>query len=318
MNKLLNKICLTVLTAAVTLSTFAFAACGHTHTPGKAVRENEVAATCTQTGSYDEVVYCTDCKEEISRTTKTSEKAAHTPAAAIRENEVAATVDKAGSYDEVIKCSVCNAEISRTKKTIDKLVNTDLGTVYTFEAEYTKLAGLKGKGYSNEASGTGLIVHDGNGDIGEEGPAKASNGFFISYFYVKGLTLTFNITSDKAVENAVLSMRLSGELLETIELTCDDFVVKVNDEKMNYEKVVITDIDTDMSVETKREFQDFLVSSTVKLNEGNNVVTLTVNNSRKMVGAIGCTAPLIDCIKIQTTATLSWDPILKNLSRFEE
>lgn len=41
----------------------------HVHTPGTAVKENEVASTCTEKGSYDDVVYCTECKAEISRTT---------------------------------------------------------------------------------------------------------------------------------------------------------------------------------------------------------------------------------------------------------
>ena len=41
------------------------------HTPGEAVRENEVAATCETDGSYDEVVYCTVCHKELSRETKT-------------------------------------------------------------------------------------------------------------------------------------------------------------------------------------------------------------------------------------------------------
>ncbi len=39
------------------------------HTPGEPVRENEVAATCTTAGSYDEVVYCTACGAELSRET---------------------------------------------------------------------------------------------------------------------------------------------------------------------------------------------------------------------------------------------------------
>jgi len=49
----------------------------HTHTPAAAVQENYVDSTCTQTGSYDEVVYCSACHEEISRTQKTVDKKAH-------------------------------------------------------------------------------------------------------------------------------------------------------------------------------------------------------------------------------------------------
>lgn len=43
------------------------------HDPAEAVQENVVAGTCTTPGSYDSVVYCTRCKEEISRTPVTTE-----------------------------------------------------------------------------------------------------------------------------------------------------------------------------------------------------------------------------------------------------
>ena len=126
------------------------------HTAGAAVRENEVAATCTTDGSYDEVVYCADCRKELSREKKTVDALGHdcvhhnakaatctekgweaydtcsrcdyttykeTPAKghskgdAKKEKEVAATCTTAGRYDEVIYCTVCKAEISRESKT---------------------------------------------------------------------------------------------------------------------------------------------------------------------------------------------------------
>ena len=40
------------------------------HTPAKAVKENEVAATCEVDGSYDEAVCCSVCHEELGRTHK--------------------------------------------------------------------------------------------------------------------------------------------------------------------------------------------------------------------------------------------------------
>lgn len=43
------------------------------HNPAEAVQENVVPGTCTTAGSYDSVVYCTRCKEEISRTPVTTE-----------------------------------------------------------------------------------------------------------------------------------------------------------------------------------------------------------------------------------------------------
>ena len=47
------------------------------HTPAAAVEENRVEATCEENGSYDEVVYCSDCNVEISRTPKTINKLNH-------------------------------------------------------------------------------------------------------------------------------------------------------------------------------------------------------------------------------------------------
>ena len=43
--------------------------CADGHTPGSTVRLNEVAATCTGIGSYDEAIYCIVCGAEISRIT---------------------------------------------------------------------------------------------------------------------------------------------------------------------------------------------------------------------------------------------------------
>ncbi len=40
------------------------------HTPAEAVKENEVPATYSKAGSYDEVVYCSVCKAELSRETR--------------------------------------------------------------------------------------------------------------------------------------------------------------------------------------------------------------------------------------------------------
>ena len=96
----------------------------HTHTPGEAVQENVVPASCKAEGSYDEVVYCTECGEEISRETKTIDKLAHTPGEAVQENVVPASCKAEGSYDEVVYCTECGEELSRTPKTIELAAHT--------------------------------------------------------------------------------------------------------------------------------------------------------------------------------------------------
>ena len=94
------------------------------HTPGEAVRENEKAATCTEAGSYDEVVYCEVCKTELSREQVTVPTIAHTAGEAVHENEKAATCTEAGSYDEVVYCTVCKTELSREQVTVPTIAHT--------------------------------------------------------------------------------------------------------------------------------------------------------------------------------------------------
>ena len=85
----------------------------HVHTPGNTVVENVIEATCTNAGSYDEVVYCTDCGEELSRTHITVEALGHLPGEAVQENYVEPTATEYGGYDTVVYCQRCNAELSR-------------------------------------------------------------------------------------------------------------------------------------------------------------------------------------------------------------
>lgn len=47
------------------------------HTPGEAVYENEITATCTEEGSRDKVIYCTVCGAEISRENEAVPKTEH-------------------------------------------------------------------------------------------------------------------------------------------------------------------------------------------------------------------------------------------------
>ncbi len=89
------------------------------HISADPIIENEIPTNCGNDGSYDEVVYCSDCGEELSRTTVTVPAAGkHTPAESVKENEVEPTCGADGSYDEVVYCSVCDEEISRDTVTI--------------------------------------------------------------------------------------------------------------------------------------------------------------------------------------------------------
>jgi LPXTG-motif cell wall-anchored protein len=79
------------------------------HTPGQSVTENTVEASCTVAGSYDTVVYCTECETEISRTTVTIPAAGHTWG----EWETVTSPNCTDKGSEKRVCSVCKYEESR-------------------------------------------------------------------------------------------------------------------------------------------------------------------------------------------------------------
>ena len=73
------------------------------HTESEAVMENIVDPTCTTDGSYDSVVYCSVCGEELSRENVVVEATGHTTE--LENAKDATCVEKGYTGDEV--CTVC-------------------------------------------------------------------------------------------------------------------------------------------------------------------------------------------------------------------
>ena len=94
------------------------------HTDGEVVVENPVAPDCVNTGSYDNVTYCTVCGTETSRETITVDALGHTKGETKVENNVDPDCVNNGSYDNVTYCTVCGAETSRETITVDALGHT--------------------------------------------------------------------------------------------------------------------------------------------------------------------------------------------------
>ncbi len=91
------------------------------HKPGDVVVENNVLPDCENKGSYENVVYCTVCGEELSRTTVTVDALGHKGGEIVVENNVAPDCENDGSYDNVVYCTVCGEELSRGTVTVDAL-----------------------------------------------------------------------------------------------------------------------------------------------------------------------------------------------------
>ena len=127
------------------------------HTAGEAVKENEVAATCTAAGSYESVTYCVDCGVELSRETVTVDPLGHDY---VVYEVVPPTCTKSGYT--VYKCTRCDKtykddpvepEHKFDEGTVTAPTCVDLGyTTYT-----CTLCGLE---YVDEASWVSALGHD--------------------------------------------------------------------------------------------------------------------------------------------------------------
>lgn len=181
--------------------------------------------------------------------------------------------------------------------------------IYTFEAEYVDFTGMSGNGYSGSMSGVGLIVKQKE----DQANMGASNGYYAGWSYKEGYTLTFNIESDTAVDDAVLVLRLSAEFYD-MTYTDESYLVQVNGTNLKYGSISITNVPAQGSKQWK-PFANFTISTSVSLVEGANTIKLIVNNSDRLgdSGTMYSTAPLVDCMYVYTDAGLTWDPLTENL-----
>ena len=112
------------------------------HTPSDPVKENEVEATCDKDGSFDQVIFCSVCKEELSRETKAVDSLGH------NWNEPVYTWSD--DYSSVTATKTCkndinnNHVISETVKTTSEVTKP---ATYTTKGETTYTAVFTNKAF---------------------------------------------------------------------------------------------------------------------------------------------------------------------------
>jgi uncharacterized repeat protein (TIGR02543 family) len=186
----------------------------------------------------------------------------------------------------------------------------DAVTTKIFQAEYVEIDPTKSfYGYSGNTTGVGII--------GSESVFGASGGYYVTYQYESGDKLVFNITSDSDVSNAVLWGCFALELKASMTFapTGDyGYKVTVNGVELDYGTIPLT-ATADASGNYKGTFKEIKLG-TISLKKGENVIVLeTANTNGEGMGGgtLRAAAPMIDYIRIDTTATLSWHPIYDNV-----
>lgn len=170
---------------------------------------------------------------------------------------------------------------------------------YVFEAEDTDLTGKTGSAYSGTASATGMIVS-------KEGK-NCSNDRCVTYLYDYGDSLEFYIASDEDVSDVTFEISLSQEMVD-YTYTYNDFTITLNGEQIKYSDISFTGVPAAGITSDCLEFQYYTLAVNLTLKKGANKIQLiTTNNSPISGTTIKATAPMVDCIRLTTTAVVTWD-----------
>ena len=206
----------------------------------------------------------------------------------------------------------------------------------TFEAEYTPdilgpdETGMDGATYSGGQKGTGLIGTDWEYELSASHKVGAENkdgeylpGGFVHFLYVQGDTLTWELQSSAAAQNVTLFARFAAEYAGTQEdygkgskyyFTDDMFTVKVNNEKISYGTITMRNVP---AVGKFLPFSDYMISASVNLVAGKNTIQMKVDNEVTIFSTCHATAPMVDCIRLVSSSTLTWpDERLSNMDQF--
>jgi len=174
---------------------------------------------------------------------------------------------------------------------------------YVLEAEYIDLDDVQGAGESSSQAGVNMIYGDGD----DEDKAKGwSNGYFVGYTYVAGLTLDFVFTADKATTTQII-LRLGSEL-GNMTLTPKIFDVVLNGERVPYSALAIPG-----SLELENiTFRDIVVNTVAPLKQGENTITLLIKKNGLVAGGERDGGPCVDYLKLVTDAKIEWNPKTEN------
>ena len=152
-----------------------------------------------------------------------------------------------------------------------------------------------------------IIFNDGVG---------ASNDRMVGYLYESGISLEFPIACDEDVDNATVTVRISGEYT-TMSYDGNEYEVLVNGEAKSYPTVTIEGDPAAGLVACN----DLIQIRGVSLKKGANLIQLLTNNKKSVDGTtFKAHAPVVDCIKITTDAVVIWDenynvPMVSNYAK---
>lgn len=162
------------------------------HHPAAAVKENEVAPTCTEGGSYESVVYCKDCGIELSKETVQVDSVPHNPGSPSKESIIDSTHTTSGSYNLVTECTDCGMILSLEEMTTEPLGHnySNWELIYMEEDRTFTMVGT----CSCTEDGNTIFVTEADGlrvTLDDTLPTCIAKRYIVTYVY-NGRTIRFN------------------------------------------------------------------------------------------------------------------------------
>ncbi len=184
--------------------------------------------------------------------------------------------------------------------TIEPADEEELEDAFVMEAEYVDFFGLSGPGMSSSATELEMIMTD------LTGAWNASAEHYVGYTHAPDITFTYEFVSDKET-TAILALRLASDQGDIPDYGNQALGITINGEDFPFEATFTL---------SGKEFQDFIISEEFPIQEGDNVLELTVLESdvfQASFGSFVTFGPLFDCVKIKSDAELSWEPLEDNV-----
>lgn len=189
--------------------------------------------------------------------------------------------------------------VSVNKTVYAKWSKTKQGSsVYKFEGENCDMDSQEGPGLSGSAGGGAMMVSAKNPGV---------SGKVVSYLYKEGLHVDFCLASS---EDTVATLKV---------YVASEFSFNLNSSMY---KIKLINSTNESGVELEYQAVDMkaddpvtcITISDVQLTQGANVISLITANSANPTGVEGSgtykgTAPMIDCIELETTAVVIWDGV---------
>lgn len=167
---------------------------------------------------------------------------------------------------------------------------------YKFEGENCDMGTQEGPGLSGSAGGGAMMVTAKNPGV---------SGKVVSYLYKEGLHVDFCLASS---EDTVATLKVYVASEFNFNLNSNMYKIKLinsaneNGVELDYEAVDLKDGGPVTCI----------TINNVQLTQGSNTISLVTANSANPTGVEGSgtykgTAPMIDCIEVETTAVVIWD-----------